>query len=50
MAAAVQIGRNIVTGAQFDGLIDEVAIFNRALSPAELAAITDAGGSDCAKR
>ncbi|MBK8738332.1 MAG: PQQ-binding-like beta-propeller repeat protein [Betaproteobacteria bacterium] len=43
VSAAVQIGRNMVTGEQFDGLIDEVAIFDRALSPAEIAATHNAG-------
>jgi len=46
---ALQIGRNIVTGAQFDGLIDEIAVFSRALTPAELTALTAAGSFGACK-
>ena len=41
--AGVQLGRNIATGALFDGLIDEVEVFNRALGTPEIQAIFNAG-------
>jgi CSLREA domain-containing protein len=39
------IGRNIVNGATFPGLIDEVELFNRALTATEVAAIANAGNA-----
>ena len=45
-----RIGLNDVTNTEpFDGLIDEVAIFNRALSPAEIWAIYNAGSAGMIK-
>lgn len=38
----MNIGRNIVTGAAFDGLIDEVLYFDRTLSPDDVRAISGA--------
>jgi CSLREA domain-containing protein len=39
------IGRNIVTGATFPGLIDEVELFSRALPASEIAAIANSGNA-----
>ena len=39
------IGANMGTGAHLNGLIDEVELFNRALSPGEIAAIYKAGSA-----
>jgi hypothetical protein len=36
---AMEIGRNVVTGAKFDGLLDELLYFDRALAPDELRAL-----------
>jgi len=44
-AAELQIGRNIAGGATWNGLIDEVEIFDRALSGSEIAAIYNAGSA-----
>ncbi len=49
IAADAQIGRNIVTGGLVDGLIDEVQVFDRALSAAEIQAIFDANGGGVCK-
>lgn len=43
-AAGLQIGKNIVNGALFDGLIDEVEVFDRALAQSEIQAIFNRGG------
>jgi hypothetical protein len=48
--AGLQIGRNIVTGALFDGLIDEVEVFNRALSQLEVQAINNAASAGKCKK
>ncbi len=45
VAADLQIGRNIVSGATWNGLIDEVEVFDRALSVSEIAAIYNAGSA-----
>jgi hypothetical protein len=39
---SMQIGRNLATGALFDGLIDELLYFDRALAPGEIGALTGA--------
>jgi CSLREA domain-containing protein len=39
------IGRNIALGTSFTGQIDEVELFNRALSQTEIATIADAGST-----
>src|SRR5207248_6431072 len=39
------IGRNIVNGQSFPGLLDEVELFNRAVSQSELQAIYNAGSA-----
>ncbi len=41
--ADLEIGRNIATGSLFDGRIDEVEVFNRALSASEVQSIVNAG-------
>ncbi len=43
--ADLQIGRNLVNGIEFAGLIDEVEVFDRALSQAEIMAIVSAGSA-----
>lgn len=43
IAADAQIGSNIVNDNAFDGLIDEVEVFNRAISAAEINALVTAG-------
>ena len=48
IAADVQIGRNIANGNLWGGGIDEVQVWNRALSAAELQSIVNAGsGGNC---
>ena len=46
-AAPLIIGRHATTGGYFDGLIDELQLYRRVLSPAEMAAIfnADSNGS-----
>jgi uncharacterized repeat protein (TIGR01451 family) len=39
------IGRNVVTADDWQGLIDEVELYNRALSPAEIQSIVNAGSA-----
>jgi hypothetical protein len=41
----VVIGRNVVNGARWHGLIDELAVYNRALTGAEIQAIYAAGAN-----
>ena len=48
--ADLQIGRNIVTPSLFDGLIDEVEVFNRALSATEIQAIVNAASAGKCKQ
>jgi hypothetical protein len=45
VTADLVIGKNIVTGASFPGLIDEVELFDRALSQSEIQAIFNAGSN-----
>ena len=45
VTANLEIGRNIFTGASFPGKVDEVELFNRALSQLEIAALADAGAA-----
>ncbi len=44
------IGANAIQGAYLNGLIDEVELFNRALLPAEISAIFNAGSAGKTKR
>ena len=44
IAADAKIGHNIVTGGNFNGLIDEVEVFDRALTQQEIQAIYNVGG------
>lgn len=51
ISADAMIGRNIVVSADaFNGLIDEVEVFNRALSAVEILAIVNAGPAGNCKR
>jgi hypothetical protein len=43
--APIVIGRNVVNGTGFSGQIDEIGLYNRALSAAEIQAIYNAGTS-----
>jgi hypothetical protein len=45
VGADFEIGRNIALGELFDGLIDEVELFSRALTPAEIQSIYNAGSA-----
>jgi parallel beta-helix repeat protein len=48
--ADLEIGRNIAAGQLFAGLIDEVEIFNRALSASEIQVIVNAGSAGKCKQ
>lgn len=43
VAAPVLIGRNVVNGAGFVGGIDEISVYSRALTAAEIASVSNAG-------
>ena len=49
IAADAKIGRNIVSGSAFNGLIDEVEVYDRALSQAEIATLVAAGPAGICK-
>jgi hypothetical protein len=43
-AATLEVGHNPVTGGYFDGLIDEVRVYNQALGRSQIEADLDSGG------
>ena len=49
IAADAKIGRNIVSGNAFNGLIDEVEVYDRALSQSEIATLVAAGPAGICK-
>jgi hypothetical protein len=48
-AVALRLGADLAGGSAFKGLIDEVMLFNRALSAAEIQSVYNAGTNGCCK-